>query len=333
MDYKVHRRRLLEEFILLGSGQGCSIPANQRDDRRICFGDGTLYLGWYMAVLATEKDLDYELINDALLSLERLMHPCGYFIRDDVTEFKGLQVKSDFLGSNIHMKEESQDQVIHLLMGLLLVLKFASQQRVISRAKWLIEKIIGWLARNYWIIRNPELGMKIVERGPYAFFFSYPLSLICPKFRRSVWLIFKIAWKYVMRYFIPRVYTTTNLHLVSAIAAASNGWGKNTVKYLLRLVGSNGWYIYPMINAVLYPTVKKLRQLRVVEDKIEQLLSRAPEEGPSYDSSSPWRVAHLFLTEKERQWGTGPPWAEGMRFSGLDCMLLYNITKIVFGSS
>jgi len=320
--YKIYRKRFLEDFILPGAENGCSIPANQRNDTEIRFGDATLYLGWYLAVLATEKDLDYERIDDALLSLERLMEPCGYFIRDDVTEFKGLKTYSDFLSSNIHVKEESQDQVIHLLMGLMLLHRFAPG----LRARYLMARIVGWIARNHWIIRNPGyIPMKIVGRGAYAFFFSYPMSLISPKVKKLVCPIFKFIWKYLMCYYIPRVYTTTNLHLVSTIAAASNGWEDKTVKYLLKLVDRNNWYIYPMINAVLYPSWKKDIELSRWEYDICEMLFLAPEEGPNYDSLSPWRVAHLFLTERERQIGTGPSWAEGMRFSGLDFMLLHNL--------
>ena len=318
--YKVYRKRFLEDFILPGAENGRSIPANQRNDTEIHFGDATLYLGWYLAVLATEKDLDYKRIDDALLSLERLMQPCGYFIRDDVTEFKGLKTYSDFLSPNIHLKEESQDQTIHLLMGLMLMHRFTPG----LRARYLMARIVGWIAKNRWIIRNPETG-KAVARGPYAHAFSYPMSLICPKVKKKVWWIFKFIWKHIMHYFIPRIYTATNLHLVSTIAAASNGWGDKTVKYLLKLVDRNSWYMYPMINAVLYPSWKKDVELSRWEYDICEMLYRAPEEGPNYHSLSPWRVAHLFLTEIERQEGTGPPWAEGMRFSGLDFMLLHNL--------
>jgi len=318
--YKLYRERFLENFILPGAKSGCSIPANQRNDTEITFGDGTLYLGWYLAVLATEKDLDYKRIDDALNSLERLMKPCGYFIRDDVTEFKGLKVHSDFLGANIHMKEESQDQAIHLLMGLMLLHRFTPG----LRARYLMERIVSWIAKNHWVIRVPGTE-RVVARGPYAHFFSYPMSLINPKVEKSVCPIFKFIWKYLMHYYIPRIYTTTNLHLVSTIAATSNGWREKTFEYLLKLTKRNDLWIYPMINAVLYPSLEKNKQLSNWEYNICEMLFLAPEEGPNYDSPSPWRVAHLFLTEKERQKGTGPPWAEGMRFSGLDFMLMHNI--------
>jgi len=323
--YKIYRKRFLEDFILPGTEQGCSIPANQRSDTEITFGDGTVYLGWYLAVLATEKNLDYERIDDALNSLERLMESCGYFIRDDVAEFKGLKVHSDFLGANIHMKEESQDQAIHLLMGLMFMHRSLSNvKNRLIKVEDLIERIIGWIAENHWTIRNPETG-KAVARGPYAHAFSYPMSLVYSGVRKKVWWIFKFIWKYIMHYFIPRIYTTTNLHLVSTMAAISNGWGERTVKYLLKFAKINNWYIYPMINAVLYPSRKKGAELEGWEYNICEMLFFAPEEGPNYDSPSSWRVAHLFLTEKERQWGTGPPWAKGMRFSGLDFMLMYNL--------
>lgn len=322
--YEIYRKRFLEDFILPDIECGCSIPANQRNDTEITFGDGTVFLGWYLAVLATEKNLDYERIDDALNTLERLMFPCGYFIRDDVTEFKGLKVHSDFLGANINMKEESQDQAIHLLMGLMFMHRSLSNvKNRLIKVEDLIERIIGWIAENHWTIRNPETG-KAVARGPYAYFFSYPMSLVYSGVRKKVWLILKLLWKYVMPHF-SRAYSTTGLHLVSTMAAISNGWGERTVKYLFRFSEINNWYIYPMINTLLYPSWKKDIESSRWEYDIREMLDLAPEEGPNYDSPSPWRVAHLFLTEIERQEGTGPPWAEGMRFSGLDFMLMHNL--------
>lgn len=331
--YEIYKERLLKEFILPGTGQGCSIPANQRSDTHIYFGDGTLYLGWYMTVLATEENVDYDLIWDAVLSLERLMQPCGYFIRDDVIEFEGLglETHSDFLSSNIRLKEESQDQVIHLLMGLMFVYyQVSSFTFLADKVKDLIERMIGWVAKNHWIIRVPGTG-RIVARGAYAHFFSYPMSLIYPKTKKRVWWIFKFVWKHLMHYYILRVYGSTNLHLVSTVAAISNGWGEKTFDYLVKFAKKNDWWIYPMINAVLYPSFRK-RTWRL-EWEACRLLDLAPEEGPSYDSPSPWRIAHLFLTEKERQWGTGPPWAKGMRFSGLDFMLLHNLFRILYNEN
>ncbi len=130
--YKRLRQRLLSDFTSVGSAPGQSQPAPERDDVHgtMHWGDGTIALGFYLGVLATEiymlahpatfpgadngdatqlgKTLD-ELYH-ALLAMERLdlvadaafPAPCtaapalnGFFVRDDVpldfyTHFPGI---------------------------------------------------------------------------------------------------------------------------------------------------------------------------------------------------------------------------------------------------
>ena len=57
--YWAFRDSFLQKFIVVGEGQGKSLPAVSRHDNyeRIGWGDATLHLGWYMAVLSTEYAL------------------------------------------------------------------------------------------------------------------------------------------------------------------------------------------------------------------------------------------------------------------------------------
>jgi MYXO-CTERM domain-containing protein len=160
--YKRLRTRLLDDFVSVGPAQGQSQPAPERMDNigLMKWGDGTIALGFYLGVLATEH---YLLTNDwlypgagdatqlaatreelyhALLALERLDNsadaafpsPCsqtpalnGFFLRDDVpadffTHFPGIStIQSDFIDPTLTNKEESQDQVYHVQSGLALV--------------------------------------------------------------------------------------------------------------------------------------------------------------------------------------------------------------------
>ncbi len=160
--YWLYRERLLEEFMVSSSGNeaGTSIPASIRHMGRgqMRWGDATINLSNYMAVLATE----YRLLNDhgrpvestlqklhrALLAMERLDANApeffmaeatehlldGFFIRDDVpatfTEHWSdvnpvfvdfPNVRSDFTDPDIRLNEMSQDQVWNLIIGLSLI--------------------------------------------------------------------------------------------------------------------------------------------------------------------------------------------------------------------
>ncbi len=161
--YRHLRRRLLTEFVSVGPARGQSQPAPERMDNLglMKWGDGTIALGFYLGVLATEhymlshpaqfpgaaaspSDLDTtrDELYYALLALERLDRdadaafpsPCsttpalnGFFLRDDVpadfnTHFPGITtIRSDFIDPTLTNKEESQDQVYHVQHGLALV--------------------------------------------------------------------------------------------------------------------------------------------------------------------------------------------------------------------
>ena len=119
--YTALRQRLTTQFMVVGEGQGESQPATERHDGQgfIKWSDGTINLGWYLGVLATEHamrsqpavypgatngdpkaaDKTLDELHAALFALERLDRvadaafpaPCGqspavngFFLRDDV---------------------------------------------------------------------------------------------------------------------------------------------------------------------------------------------------------------------------------------------------------
>jgi len=175
--YISYRKRLLNDFMVSSSGDelGTNIPASIRNKytRQMRWGDATINLSNYMAVLATEYKLfknnnlpvDQTLIelNNALMAMERLDAgagvfysdrnalpiPNGFFIRDDVpADFTQRwvwknpsfadypSVKSDYIDEKIRLNEMSQDQVWHLIVGLALI-------------SHLVDDTTGWYVPQY----------------------------------------------------------------------------------------------------------------------------------------------------------------------------------------
>jgi MYXO-CTERM domain-containing protein len=172
--YRALRQRLVSQFVSVGPAQGQSQPAPERMDNigLMKWGDGTIALGFYLGVLATEHYMIShperfagaatdgtqlattrgELYH-ALLALERLDRdadaafptPCtqtqslnGFFLRDDVpadfyTRFSGItEIQSDFIDPTLTNKEESQDQVYHVQHGLALVIALVPDDVVVQ---------------------------------------------------------------------------------------------------------------------------------------------------------------------------------------------------------
>ncbi len=169
--YQTYRERLLHGFMVSNScnAPGTNIPASLRNirNRQMRWGDATINLSNYMAVLATEfarlqkqglpteetlKELHY-----ALLAMERLdadagrfygnpdevYLPDGFFKRDDVPstftqdwawknpDFEDYPfVRSDYSDKNIFLNEMSQDQVWNLIIGLSLVSHLVDDESV-----------------------------------------------------------------------------------------------------------------------------------------------------------------------------------------------------------
>lgn len=160
--YDIYRGRLLDGFMVSSPGNepGTNIPASVRNiyNRQMRWGDATINLSNYMAVLATEYALQkregepagqtLKELHFALLAMERLdagagtfygdssirYAPDGFFKRDDVPDtftrdwvwknpaFKEYPlVRSDFADQNIYLNEMSQDQVWNLIIGLSLI--------------------------------------------------------------------------------------------------------------------------------------------------------------------------------------------------------------------
>ena len=375
----------MADFLRVGADKGYSLPADTRKTDAIHFGDTTLFLGWYTGILATEHFL---LLNGvlnpavidpsetlgqlhfALKALERLMKNApdafdtttrehrdeaeGFFIRDDVMvelkyQFGVANIASDYIATDLFQKEESQDQLIHLLLGLALVRKFIPEDVCVQGislaglSRELASKICTWPSTTKWVIRNPYSGYKRVARGSRAFFFSYPIvtalryiegneSGLPDTLRRR----YKFAWRHLMKYNLPCIYNPTNCHLALTLAAISNSWGENSLKHIFNLSQRFDWPVYPMLHVVFHHDLARqistTRARRYVASSIaraEEMLGDAPDAGPSYDGSPRgWKAFHRFLAGTDAQ-NHGFDHHKGMRFSGVDFMLLHNIYQII----
>lgn len=378
--YQNYRTILGRSFMSVGKGPGRTLAADTRTDVELHFGDATLFLGWFIGVLATEYHLlaaglmtapdlsPRESIRDlkfALRSLERLKRTAatafgpppspvspearGFFIRDDVdlgllsvfTEVTKLE--SDYLNPKPYLKEESQDQLIHLLLGLSLVRKFIPPRTfetrwILKRTRRLAWEICAWPSQTRWRIRNPYAGNKNVDRGHCAVFFPCPvvkaLEEIDPRgarLRTSIPWWSKAAWKSLMRFNLGRLYNATNTHLVMSLACQSNTWGRGTTRRLVRLSRKFDWPVYPMVNIALFADrdPRKLRFRRRLLERACAMLEAAPPTGLSRDGSPPgWKASHRFLFNRHCQ-NEGRVEHAGRRFPGLDFLLLHNLALIL----
>ena len=195
--YQVYRERLLSAFMVSSPGNepGTGIPASIRHAGRgqMRWGDATINLSNWMAVLATEYRLQSERgesvestveeLHRALLAKERLdaaapvffgsantaALPDGFFIRDDVPEsftrdwslhqpaFRAFpHVRSDYTDANIRLNEMSQDQVWNLIIGLSLIVRLVD-----DTTTWQLPDYHGW--RRYTLRERAMLtGYRII---------------------------------------------------------------------------------------------------------------------------------------------------------------------------
>ncbi len=378
--YQNYRTTLGRSFMSVGGGPGQTLACDRRDDACLYFGDATLFLGWFLGVLATEHHLlasglmtapglsprrSLRELGFALGALERLKKTAatafgppppsaphearGFFIRDDVdygilAHFPGAaSLKSDYLHVDPYFKEESQDQLFHLLLGLSLVRKFIpprtfGMRMLLGRACRLAREICAWPAKTHWRIRNPYAGRKRVKRGGFAVFFSYPviqaLEEIDPRgaeLRPSVRWWSRVVWKYIVRNCPGQLYGATNLHLVMSLACQRDSWGRKILNRLVRLSRKFDWPIYPMVNIVFFADrdPSKLRFRNGLLERAAVMLEAAPPEGLSHADSPPgWKASHRFLFDRSSQNEGQSPY-DGKRFPGLDFLLLHNLARIL----
>jgi MYXO-CTERM domain-containing protein len=379
------RARLTSEFASIGTDAGQSQPAPERTDSAglLKWGDGTISLGFYLGVLATEHAMladparfpgadggdstrlasNEEELYDALAALERLDNvadaafpsPCsmtpalnGFFIRDDVpadfaNHFTGITtIQSDFIDPTLTNKEESQDQVYHVQHGLALVVALVPASVVVHgkplRA-WAIEqaqRITQHFAQGDWTIRNPACANRAVNRGSSAIGYSYGETLAAAfvtdgGFVPTTDPVWSNIWDTLQQPTNPAYSNESNLHMALAIMAVGDGYGANTPQVIATLAATQDWPLYPLLHRVLHPGAQGFCSTAAqVNPRARAMLDELPADGdpacPGAAGPAPhgFTSSNRFIRGKDQAY-VGPPGCEGIRYNGLDYMLLHNL--------
>ena len=387
--YRHLRQRLVTEFTSVGGGAGQSQPAPERMETiaRMKWGDGTISLGYYLGVLATEH---YILANPtrfpganggdaqqlartrdelyhALRALERLDDsadaafpaPCsqtpslnGFFLRDDVpadfyTHFPGItSIESDMIDPTLTNKEESQDQVYHVQHGLALVVALVPADVNVQGkplrawAREHAERITRHFAKGDWIIRNPACGNRAVNRGENAVGFSYGETMAATfvtdgAFTPTTSSIFQTAWNTLKNPSNPTYNDEDNLHMALAIMAVGDGYGMDTPSVMATLAATQEWPVYPLLHRVLHPMTSPgfCASSATVNPMARKQLDELPANGDPACPGAAGPAVHGFTTHNryirgKSQAYVGPTGCEGIRYHGLDYMLLHNLYAI-----
>jgi len=267
--------------------------------------------------------------------------------------------------SGIHNPYEasaSQDQVVHLLMGLSLTYQCLPDSELVvydnkllthkinfkNWSKNLVDVIISHLLQGpHWHLLDPN--DKDVERGANALMYAYPLSLIgrqiTGKDYDDWWsksLIAKHLWDLSR---VPNWVNDYNSTMALILAALSDSWYdlspvgpiNNTASYIEAC--GQPWDRQTIFLLLHRFTHQKTKNYACEPILFEQLDS-APNNGPYYwsqdsimfdccgvEAGKPkggWAYPNKFRGTKKEQNGLGKYPSTG-NFSGVDYMLLYNL--------
>lgn len=277
----------------------------------------------------------------------------GFFIRDDAD----LNLKEKFTEMNVlwsgyrkHIEqnvvccEPSQDQIYHLLLGMTLVKEYIPKGTKVKGvdlyelASQQALRMLELLRTNKWKIKNPVRlktnGKAMNTRIGYnAKPFAKGLKMIYYTFddqlneKIRTPLIGNIFWGTMRSRLNPVYWKNDNRHMALTVAALGNGFKRNTYRKLYKVSRNNDWYIYPLINSLLFPMNRSIKNDPIM-DKCEQILNVAPEEGIHGTFKKlvehEWTTNNYFIRERDfRQYGAH--YTENNKYNGLDFLLFYNI--------
>jgi MYXO-CTERM domain-containing protein len=310
---------------------------------------------------ATDEEL-----YDALYALERLDNvadaafpdPCtttpalnGFFVRDDVpadfaSHFPGITtVESDFTDPTLTNKEESQDQVYHVQHGLALIVALVPASVVVhgkSLRAWAVEqatRITQHFAQGDWVIRNPACGNRAVNRGSDTIGYSYGETLAATFVTDGAFVpttdpLWANIWDTLRQPTNPAYSNESNLHMALAIMAVGDGYGSDTPQVIATLAALQDWPLYPLLHRVLHPSATGFCSTApAVNQRVRAMLDELPADGEPACPGASGPAPHGFTTHNrfirgKAQAYVGPPGCEGVRYHGLDYMLLHNLYAI-----
>lgn len=322
---------------------------------------------------AAQVNLTLDELYYALLAMERLDEtaesafpaPCtqstalnGFFLRDDVPADFHQRVAgnltvtmSDFVDPVLTNKEMSQDQVYHVLIGLSLVKRLVPDT-VVVRGKalraWAMQqaqRIGQHISSNGWVIKNPACGDRSVNRGEQAIGYSAGTRLALSfttdgAFVPGTSSLWNTAWSLLRSPSAPVYSDVDNLHMAMAIAAVGNGWGSTTATDLAALSAKEDWVAYPLLHSTLHGNAANgfCRVAAPINTMARTMLDQLPSTGepinplPNGPAPHPFTTNHRF-TRPRAQAYVGAPNAGGMRYSGLDFLLLHNLYALATPST
>lgn len=269
---------------------------------------------------------------------------------------------------NDNLSPESQDNAIHILMGLALINKCVDENityngkvfsyegygenRIVSEARNIIDRIVDWIRDHNWRIKNPVTDTYIInEEGGDARAYAYALAEAACKATNKTDYTFPATGETCFDYHDQRTLIDQPLwqllkspYVFSGIAL-SNSYNDHLVGLLAAL--GNSWWIVPIINVTneklssfFYPWpfhkreyIPLLRQVLhggnngVPNSVYKNLLNAAPCEGPHNtdgDLTSDWSIENMFKDPKYRGVLNPDELTKG-EYSGLDYMLLFNL--------
>lgn len=396
--YNRYRQRLQGDsiqpgFVRVGSFPGGSLPMGGRIPDTDCetnwhmlkygcttrkgkgmieWGDGTIHLAMYIALLATEyKNLQLadqstdSIAKELWLALDafdRLDYRAetflglppdlnGFFLRDDVPDDFHLRfdtstyhcTRSNGSCGEADPREAhfvSQDQVLVLFMGWLLVSELVPNERYLDslptfgeKAAAQVDRVVSYFRKNNWSIVAPN-GIKVPNRwGGDVQALSYgvaeganriakPYTQKNYQTRLSKGLGLSIFNTFSYSFSLQR----RNLGMVVQSAVLVNSWSPKVMDTYCKKADVVVW-------AILDAVANKRKLSKVLSrSDFEKILDTAPPDGPCFNtpdcSNTPGWMGFDRWIHPELQ--NGNPWGRFFEYNGLDYMLLYNLYHLYF---
>lgn len=336
------------------------------------WADATIQLGWYVGALAIEEALLRDALLPgfdqggartadgsarelalALGAFDRLddhaadgFPDCagpwgldGFFVRDDVpadfgAQFDGIStIESDWIDPTLTNKEESQDQLIHVLLGLAIVARVTDPELEVDGVR-LRDQAVATAARfgahaaadGEWVIRNPGCEDRAVNRGEAAQFFSTAIAATVASITGEAPAegLFADAWEASADPDFPAWDNSDNLHMALALATAGDAWGEPTGPRIVTLAEAHRWEAYPALHAFLHGASADV-DMDALEGRLSMQLDEIGEGDPaspwpSGPTSNGWTTWHRYIVESDEQY-VGSSGSTGYAYPGTDWLL------------
>ncbi len=258
----------------------------------------------------------------------------------DDYEYNPAKIEYSTAGYRKGNNESSQDQVFHLLMGLILTVEFTKNAtyegiHLSEKAITIGRRILSNYDKNFQI-KNPVTGKTVCVGGNSAFF-SPSLSKIMRYFESSgTFKNHQNTQSYLKAPFtsVCAANGEVNRSLFAVITALSNTTSHtNMCKYVTKQ--GYYWGFYYLLRKAIYPhSNNKSCDYTFAETQSD--LNSCPPQGAFWNSAyfkenpsriTNWTFNNRYLHQCRPKY-THPDW----EFNNLDYMLLHNLSRIVYAS-